>query len=254
MKRLYAQLDIDKNISEKIPLKLQRIVLKLLKNSKALFGNKLASVVIYGSVASGEYIHRSSDINVIILLNNIDIDILNKSKRFIKWCLRHSVNILLLTPEYIKSSLDTFGLEFFDIKLNHICLFGTDCFEDMNIDLNNLRLQCEHELKGKFLKLRQLYLEDKTPLDVLLFDVFVSLMPVFKGLVKIKGKDARLREETVEYLCQEYNLSKNVFFDIMKLMAKTKLPSNEELVLLFDAFLMLLERLINQVDTLTICK
>jgi hypothetical protein len=62
---------------------------------------------------------------------------------------------LMMTPEYIQASCDTFPLELLEIQHQHIPLGGEDHFAALRFEHANLRLQCEHELKSELIHLRQ---------------------------------------------------------------------------------------------------
>ena len=63
-----------------------------------------------------------------------------------------------MTPEYIRTSLDVFPVEFLNFKLIHATVFGEDIFESLEINRMDLRRQCERELKVKLVSLRQGYI------------------------------------------------------------------------------------------------
>ena len=65
---------------------------------------------------------------------------------------------LLMTKEYIQQSLDVFGVEFLDFQLNHSTIYGTDPFTKLKFKKEDVRLQCERELKSALIKLRQGYI------------------------------------------------------------------------------------------------
>jgi hypothetical protein len=62
---------------------------------------------------------------------------------------------LIMTPQYIADSLDTFPLELIEIHQNHVPLFGDDHFADLAFQESHIRLQCERELKVLAMGLRQ---------------------------------------------------------------------------------------------------
>jgi len=72
-----------------------------------------------------------------------------------------------LTKADIDSSLDTFPIEFLNIKRNYTVVFGEDILEGLAFEKEFIRMQCERELKGKLLLLRAEYVnENETPLVI----------------------------------------------------------------------------------------
>jgi hypothetical protein len=62
---------------------------------------------------------------------------------------------LVLTPEYIRSSLDAFPLELMEITQLHWTVFGEDLFAGISLADADVRLQCEREVKRLLIGLRQ---------------------------------------------------------------------------------------------------
>jgi hypothetical protein len=62
---------------------------------------------------------------------------------------------LMMTPQYIAASCDTFPLELLEIQQQHTVLLGQDHFAGLRFEPAHVRLQCERELKSALLQLRQ---------------------------------------------------------------------------------------------------
>jgi hypothetical protein len=80
-------------------------------------------------------------------------------------------------------------MEFLDMKQRYRLLFGQDFLLGIEVDLEHLRFQCEQELKGKMLKLRQLYLEKSSSekqLATLLAKSISSFTVHFRALLHLK--------------------------------------------------------------------
>ena len=61
---------------------------------------------------------------------------------------------LFIARGYIQQSLDTFPLEFLNISSSYQLVFGDDILENIEFKAEDVRTQCERELKGKLLHLR----------------------------------------------------------------------------------------------------
>jgi hypothetical protein len=61
--------------------------------------------------------------------------------------------------EFLRDALDVFPIELLDMQERHRMLYGPDVLAGLQIEAGALRRQCEQELRGKLLKLRQAYLE-----------------------------------------------------------------------------------------------
>ena len=76
------------------------------------------------------------------------------------------------------------------MKERYHVLYGKDFLRDLELKLDHLRFQCEQELKGKMLRLRQLYLEasqTENRLVSLLVKSTSSFMILFRALLNIQG-------------------------------------------------------------------
>lgn len=109
---------------------------------------------------------------------------------------------LVMTPDYIKASLDTFPLEFIEIGQHHLTLFGEDHFADLSFEDTHVRLQCERELKTVLIGLRQGLLAAagrEKFISALEQDVAEALMRTMRGMLWLKGmRDALPGDKVVE--------------------------------------------------------
>jgi hypothetical protein len=70
-------------------------------------------------------------------------------------------------PQFLRDALDVFPIEFLDMQTHHRTLWGPDLLAGLRIGAEPLRRQCELELRGKLLKLRQAYVESsRSPKDL----------------------------------------------------------------------------------------
>jgi len=100
---------------------------------------------------------------------------------------------LIMSKEYILTSLDSFPLEFINIKYYYENTFAKeDIFEGLTFEPKDIRLEMEREVKGKVLLTRQYLLESLGNMKVIneLIQVsLLALMPVFKGVLILKGEE-----------------------------------------------------------------
>jgi predicted nucleotidyltransferase len=174
------------NLSEK----LIGVIYAFIKELQVAYGEGLVSVILYGSAASGEFTKRHSNVNILVVLDDASLDNLKNASGLVNRRRYRSIKPLFLSEEYIRNSTDVFPIEFLDMKENYSLLFGKDILANINIDLKNLRFQCEQELKSKLLNIRNLYIRDKSLsiIEPLLFRSFTSLVHIMRNLLRIKGK------------------------------------------------------------------
>lgn len=157
----------------------------------SLYGSDLVSIILYGSAAGGDFDPQQSDINLLIVLSSMDIELISKSADIqIKLFQKRFSKPLFMDKEYISTSCDSYPMEFLDMKEHHVVLAGEDVLSSVSPEINDLRLQVERELKGKWLHLidefpfackNQKHLFQLTDISLKAF------IPLFRALLKLKG-------------------------------------------------------------------
>ncbi len=239
----------------KIPKQPQEVFESFVSDFKEIYGDDLLSVILYGSGARGEYVRKRSDINFLIVLSEAGIQNLRSSLLFIKkWRRRKVSTPLFLTKQYIHSSLDSYPVEFFNMQRYHLLVYGEDVLEELKIDKKLLRLQCEHEIKGKLLHLREEFLGtsgNKHLLSALFSRSLPAFATLFEALLFLKGEEIpSSRPQTIMKAASVFGLDESVFASIQKVRDTTAKLSTEELRLLMDKYIWQIRTLAEAVDKL----
>ena len=179
---------IDLTLNNKVAEKFKLFQDEILRSYK----DNLHSITITGSALTDDFVSGKSDVNSVFVLGEMDLKFLKilapLGKKYGK---KRIAAPLIMTPEYIKTSLDVFPMEFLNIKLLHKTLYGEDIFESLKIDPSDLRLQCERELKVRLIGLRQGYLScsgDEKILADMFIDSFSGYIPLFKSIIVLRNK------------------------------------------------------------------
>jgi len=174
-------------MKEKTKEKIEKFVKKL----KEIFGEKLKSCIVYGSIAKGTYRESISDINMIAVIDEIDYEEIEKIKNDLsKIAIKNMIRVFFFTDWFLSSSSDVFPVEWKDIKENHIVVFGDDITERITIKEENLRIQLERESKQNYLNFQQGLLFEK--------DMLFLLSNSIKNLKLILKDIDLLTEEKIE--------------------------------------------------------
>jgi len=236
----------------KIPGRLKNNIQVFIQKLKDIYQQDLISAILYGSAASGEFVDKYSNLNLLVVLKNTDLENLKKATRVINKF--STINPLFLNEDYIASSTDIFPIEFLDMQENYLVLYGKDVLKGINIDIRNLRFQCEQELKSKLINLRQLYLrinKDKTALRNLLFKSFTSILHILRNVVRLKAKlPAYKKEDILRELSSEFRIDMTIWEKILAAKVKQIKLNNKDTEQLFIAFLRELEKIVDIVDKL----
>jgi len=243
------------NEMAKIPDKPQDVFVPLTQDYLKVFGEELVSIVLYGSAAGGSYIKGKSDINVLLVLTPEGEDKLADSFATIKyWKKRGFAVPLVITKAFINSSLDCYPIEFLNMKNNHIVIYGESILAQINVNLENLRLQIERELKGKLILLRQGYLEAQgkpRQLKNLISHSFTALISIFTALLYYKhGNAPRERRDTIKEMAKLFAIDAEAFLQCADIKEGKNNLSGEEIVGLFKKYVQEVANMCNIVDLL----
>lgn len=140
----------------KLPANLRAALRQYADFLRQTAGAKALSLSLLGAAAAGTWIPGRHRVHNALVLESIKLDDLERLARELPRY--HQVGIaspLVLTPDYIRRSIDTFPLEFLEIQQQHLALFGEDRFQPLEFEAKFVRLQCERELKSMILAMRQ---------------------------------------------------------------------------------------------------
>jgi len=147
----------------------EALLADLTERLKTAFGDRLVSLMLYGSAAMGDHLDRISDLNVLCVLDRITTAELAASEPVFRWWLqRGNPAPLLLTREEVGTSADCFPMEYHDMREHRRVLHGLDLIQSLRIETSTYRTQVEHELRAKQIRLRQKAAELLTQADRLL--------------------------------------------------------------------------------------
>jgi hypothetical protein len=208
--------------------------------------SNIHSFHLVGSAVLPDYNEKLSDINSLVVLKTMDLRVLTflapLGKKYGK---KRIAAPLVMTPEYIETSLDAFPVEFLDFKLIHKTVYGSDLLQDLRIDLPHLRLQCERELKTKLIGLRQGYISSlgkKEDIAAVLVRSFTGSMALFRAIISLLGKEPPiLRAEVITMLGSATGIKTDIFKELLMLKSHLFKPSEQELASLFERYYNTLE-------------
>ena len=198
------------------------ILKDLVRNLSEAAGPRLKSVVLYGSAARGDFIHKASDLNLIVVVDPLDPATLETLGPGVKRFTRRGNPVpRLFSPALIADSADSFPIEFLEIRSSRILLYGEDPFAGVGIRRDCLRLQCERELKEKLMRLREGYLlcHDSTrALRQLLAGSYPAFAALFRGGLHLMGSEAPASSaEVVAAFCGAAGLDRAPFEEVASL-------------------------------------
>ena len=160
-------------------------------------GERLRSVLLHGSVARGEAVPGLSDVNLLVLVDDVEPPLLRElAPDARRWLDRRGALPLVLEWSEWQGASDAFAIETADMIDAHELLHGEDPLEGATIATRHLRLQAERELRGKLIHLREgIMLSAERPRDLgrLLMAALPSLAAYFRAALRLSGEPVPAR-------------------------------------------------------------
>jgi hypothetical protein len=233
----------------------EQILSGFVQDAQHLFGNELVAVFLYGSAASGEHVSGRSDLNVVVVLARVTPALLRKASGNLRaWSRQGFATPMFFDPEFLRQAVEVFPIELLDMQERHRMLWGPDLVADLRIEREALRRQCEQELRGKLLRLRQAYVESsRSPkdLEAVLTAATSGLVVLARVLLHLARAEERGGTEAVLARVEaQFTLSLAHLRKAWKLKRGEIRVTGSELDLLYQAVLGEYQRLVEVVDAL----
>ncbi|MCD4718210.1 MAG: hypothetical protein K8R45_15895 [Desulfobacterales bacterium] len=227
----------------------------IITDYKDVFGDDLVSIILYGSATGKDYRPGKSDINFMIVLSEEGIESLDRAFGVVKKWRKKGVAIpLFLTEIYVDTSLDVFPIEYLNFQRDYVLVFGKDILKELTFNPEFIRLQCEREIKGKLLILREAFLESsgkgRSLKDVISQSVS-AFIAIFEALLYLKEKDLpKERREIIKHTCGTFELDAGVFEKLLDIKAEKVKLNDTEIMKAFKDYLKEVRKLAKLVDAL----
>lgn len=224
---------------------------------KATHGKNLASVILYGSAAAGDYIPERSDYNVLIALHKITpADLRNAHACIREWHkLGHPVPVYFTVSE-LQNAADVFPIEFHQMEKAKKVLYGMDVLAGLKISDLYLRHQVEYELRSKLILLRRQYIPASTTVDGLkrlMAESLASFAALFRAVLLLHSVEPPATKHAVVALTiQKLGLDGVTFEKIFNIREDNfaKSLSENEANELFADYMGQIEKVIDSVDAI----
>jgi len=230
--------------------KLQELVDRLRKAQR----DRLVSVILYGSAASGNHHGEFSDLNVLCVLTRVTPAELADAEPIFKWWrAQGNPSPLLLSEEEVRDSTDCFPIEFHDMQERRRVLFGPDVVEKLVIDKTFYRAQVEMELRTKLLRLRQKaggVLSDRQALLRLMIDSVPNFLVLSRHALLVSGQAASQQKREIARELTAIGVDVFPFDTLLDLREQKKKASQVDPEALFESYLRQIETVVAHVDQL----
>jgi len=184
----------------------------LAEQVRAALVENLQSITVVGSALTDDFRAGASDINTVLILGEYKTAALKAIAALAKPMRKKKLSPpLLMTDSYIERSRDVFGVELLDFQLTHRTILGADPFAALSFKKQDVRLQCERELKATLIRLRQGYIaaagNNKLIRDVLIAAA-KGLAPLLRAMLWLKDSDRpRTMEATFSTAVSDFDVN-----------------------------------------------
>lgn len=226
---------------------------ELVEKLRAAAGENLKSVVLYGSGAAEEFHPKYSDLNVLCLLEGLDAGALAKLNAPATWWERKGHPApLMFTLEELGRSADVFSIELLDIKATRRVLFGEDYIATLEVPMALHRVQLEHELRAKLVRLRQRYLtaaHDRKLLLGLMTASVSTFIVLFRHVLIVLGEQPpKPRREIAGRLGSLLGFEPYPFHTLIDLREGRRKERQVDVEATFHGYLEAITRVVEEVD------
>lgn len=234
---------------------MQRELAALVDRLSHAYGDRLVSVILYGSGAAGNHHGSFSDLNVFCVLTQVTPRELADSEPVFRWWRElGQPSPLLMSEEEARTSTDSFPIEFQDMKERRKVLQGRDIIAEIEVDRRYWRAQLEHELRAKLLRLRQQaagILSDRDRLLKLCADSVSTFLVLGRHALLYSGAQAPVaKRDIVRDLESALGTELSGFHTLLDVREKRIPPQDVEIATVFDKYLNHVKALVAFVDRL----
>jgi hypothetical protein len=168
-----------------------KVVDTFLADTDAALGSAY-SAVLYGSAARGDFVPGRSDINLMLITDELSPPVLRSlGPAFSKWRKASTEPPLVMSRAEWNRATDAFPIEITDMQSAYQVLRGADPLHGVRVERADLRKGLEREFRGKLMRLRQgyaTYAPDPAALGALGLQSAATILVLLRGLLTLIGK------------------------------------------------------------------
>lgn len=231
---------------------------KFLEDIKKVFGSKLKSVFIYGSKANAELL--DNDINLMVIAENVTGEDLQKCSKSVREWMgafweknKNPLPVFMGEKEWF-NSVDVYAMEYSDIKANHKILYGENLICSLNIKKEDLRLQCESEMKNLLMRFRGSYIvcaSDYRAVNKSLIPVIKTINAIFKAVLRLKEIEvSKSPYDNLNKICEIVDIDKSFYEKLLCAKEKHCGFSKKETYAIADEAVVQMDKLLEYINNM----
>lgn len=216
-------------------------------------GENLVAVVLYGGAASRDRAAAATGYRTLAVLERIRPSDLRAAQETVAdWAAAGNPPPVYFTAGEIAEASDVFPIEFLDMMDNRRVLHGPDPFDGLVVPTHHLRHQVEYELRGKLIRLREIYIPASASaerLTALLVESLGTFAKLFRFALQLVGAEVLgTRRETIRAAASRFELDAAPFERILDALDEGRPMAEADAHECFAAYLEQIERVIAAVD------
>jgi hypothetical protein len=224
---------------------------------RGALADEFLAAYLTGSVLTQGFDPRRSRVNVLVVARSLGLEVLDALRQAIPVTKKPPhFDPLFLTRVQIEKSLDSFPIEWMDLKERHLRIEGDDIFATLEVPSTHLRLQCEHELRGRHIQLRKIFLVSAGNPDelVAVLDANASgFATLCRALIRLHGEATPADHGMViERVADLFGLDAQGLLVAHLVRQSGRKYKAEEITALYRRFLVEVDRLVNAIDGLQV--
>ncbi|MBI2058199.1 MAG: nucleotidyltransferase domain-containing protein [Nitrospirae bacterium] len=241
----------------RLPSKLEQGLNGFVLQVRSLLEKDLKSIVLYGSAARGEFDTKRSLLDTLIVLDQVEYRQLGRLAPHVsKWRRHRIATPLVMSPEYIETSLDVYPIEILEMQAHRRVLYGMDVLAEVKPSKAAVRAQCEREARGKLLHLRQILLETALRPRKLRQAMILSVpsfLRIARYLLFLRGTGAPPQgRELMAALQESEHLGFTAIEKVRAMRGGEYDPERGDIPMLFEAYLAEVMTLVKHLDRLVV--
>jgi predicted nucleotidyltransferase len=170
------------------------------------FADDLRSLILFGSAAEGR-MRASSDVNLLVVLERLDVDRLNGVAELIQMAAAAvELHPMFMLFSELPLAAEAFAVKFDDIAHRHALLYGVDPFGDLVIPRAILIGRIQQVLLNLTLRARTSYAVNRNREEALAVAVADAAAPLRRSahaILELRGRQSASPKESLEVLAAE---------------------------------------------------
>jgi hypothetical protein len=220
-----------------LPEDVRRVVDSLISSARDAFGDKLRSVILYGSAAEGR-LRATSDVNLLFVLTRFDgsADAFREPFRVARAAA--NVAAMFVLDSELDDAGEAFAQKFADIGRRHVVLYGDDVVSRLTISREALVRRVRQVLLNLTMRLREAYVERSLREEQCAITVAESAAPLrtsAASILELEGREPLPPKEALEAVVSE--LAQPQLADLLPHFSEARerrvLPAGEAAAILF---------------------